>query len=167
MAVINAYVDTLINSGRAKPLKSHGYKTIKCVGTIPIAAADDDGSVYRIDRIPSDAIILQAKLASTAITGGTDYDLGFYEVSSPIAAGAAVDKDVLMDGTSFASGFARGSETNGLAAVAVGDLGKKIYELLGKTMATKKPQYDLALTANTIGTVTGTIEYQIEYAIPV
>lgn len=167
MTVVNAYIDTLIGAGRAKPIKSHGYRTIKSIGAVAIAASDDDGSVYRIDRIPSDAIILSVKLASTAITGGTSFDLGFYEVSSASIAGAAVNKSVLMSAVSFASGFARGSETNGLAAISIGDLGKKIYEWLGKTIYNKKPEYDIAITANTVGTVAGTIEYQIEYAIPV
>jgi hypothetical protein len=167
MAVVNAYTDTLIDTGRAKPLKSHGYRTITCIGSFEVAAADDDGSVYRLDRLPADAIITNVKIAADAITAGTDFDLGFYEVSSKIAAGAAVDKDVLMDGVDLSSGKARGSEQNGLSAVAIGDLGKKIYELLGKTVSDKKPEYDLAITANTVGTAAGTIEYLVEYAIPV
>lgn len=167
MAVVNAYTDTLIDAGRAKPLKSHGYRTITCIGSFEVAADDDNGSVYRIDRIPSDAIPVSAKVANDAITGGTDYDLGFYEVSSQIAAGAAVDKDVLMDGADLSAGHAVGSELNGLSALAIGDRGRKVYELLGKTLANKKPQYDLTFTANTVGTAVGTIEYIVEYAIPV
>lgn len=167
MAVVNAYTDTLIGTGRAKPLKSHGYRTITCIGSFEVAAADDNGSVYRLDRLPADAIITTVKIAASAITAGTDFDLGFYEVSSKITAGAVVDKDVLMDGADLNAGKARGSEQNGLSAVVIGDLGKKIYELLGKTISNKKPEYDLAITANIVGTATGTIEYLVEYAIPV
>lgn len=166
MAVVNAYTDTLIDAGRAKPLKSHGYRTITSAGSFEIAADDDDGSIYRIDRIPADAIITKIELNADTITGGTDYDLGFYDVSTSVANGAAVDKDVLLDGGDFSSGFARGSEKNGLSDVAIGNLGKKVYELLGKTVSNMKPEYDLALTANTVGTGAGTVEYLIEYAIP-
>jgi hypothetical protein len=55
----------------------------------------------------------------------------------------------------------------GIANVAVGNLFKKVYELLSKTISTKKDAYDLALTANTVGTAAGTIEWMVEYAIPV
>lgn len=164
--VQNGYTDTLIDSGRAKPLKSHGHRTITSVGSFEIAADDDDGSVYRIDRIPADAIITKIELNADVITGGTDYELGFYDVSTSVANGAEVDKDVLLGTTDFSSGFARGSEKNGLADVAIGNLGKKVYELLGKTISNMKPEYDLALTANTVGTGAGTVEYLIEYAIP-
>jgi hypothetical protein len=167
MAVINAYTDALIDAGRAKPLKSHGYRTVTSIGSFEIAAADDNGSVYRLDRLPADAIITKVELTADEITGGTDFELGFYDVSTSIAAGAEVDKDVLLGTTSFASGFARGSAKNGLADVAIGNLGKKIYELLGKTISNMKPEYDLALTTNTVGTGAGTVEYLIEYAIPV
>lgn len=168
MAVINDYVYTQIKKDRANPLYSGRLETAVCVGTFEVAAADDDGSVYRLDRLPSDAILTKVEICNDALTGATDWDLGFYEPKNLVlGTGAAADKDVLVDGADISAGKTRTSPLNGLSAVAIGDLGKRIYELLGKTRSNMLPEYDLALTANTVGSGAGTIEYRIEYAYPV
>jgi hypothetical protein len=168
MAVINDYVYTQIKKDRANPLYSGRLETAIIMGSFAVAAADDDGSVYRLDRLPADAIITKAEICNPAITGATSYDLGFYEVKNLVTGtGAAVDKDVLMAAVDISAGKTRVAPQNGLSAVAIGDLGKRIYELLGKTRANMSAEYDLAITANTVGSAAGTIEYRIEYAYPV
>lgn len=168
MAVINDYVYTNMqdNVDRANP-KNTGLATATIVGTFEVAAADDIGSIYRLLRMPSDAIILDVKICNDAIAGLTDVDLGFYKVSNFAATGAVADVDVLMDGVDISAGVARASATDGLSNVAIGNLGKKIYELLGKTLADREVEYDLALTAKSEPTGAGTIEYKITYAYPV
>ena len=166
MAVINDYVSTLIGKGRAKPLNT-GMYTNRAVISFEVAATDDILSKYRLMRLPSDAIILDVKIANDAIAGLTDMNLGFYAPSTDIAVGAAADYDVLLDGANIAAGVARASATNGMAAVAIGDLGKPIYELLGKTVSNKLPEYDLVLTSDAEPTGAGTVEVQVEYAFPV
>ena len=138
-----------------------------CVGTFEVAAGDDDGSVYRLDRLPADAIITKVEICNDALTGSTDWDLGFYEPKNRVTGvGAVADKDVLVDGVDLSAGKTRLSPYNGLSGIAIGDLGKRVYELLGKTRSNMLPEYDLALTANTVGSGAGTIEYRIEYAYP-
>jgi len=167
MAVINDYVYSAIGEGRANPVYSGRLETAIIMGSFAVAADDDNGSVYRLDRIPADAIITKAEICNSAMAGATSYDLGFYAVKNPVlGTGAAVDKDVLMAAVDIAAGKTRTSPQNGLSAVAIGDLGKRIYELLGKTRADMSAEYDLAITANAVGTVAGTIEYRIEYAYP-
>lgn len=167
MAVINDYVHSAIKKDRANPIYSGRLETSIIIGSFAVAAADDDGSVYRLDRLPADAILTKVEICNPAITGASSYDLGFYEVKNPVTGtGAAVSKNRLMSAVDISGGKTRTSPQNGLAAVAVGDLGKRIYELLGKTRQNMSAEYDLAITANTVGSAAGTIEYRIEYAYP-
>lgn len=167
MAVINDYVYSAIKKDRANPTYSGRLETSVIMGTFAVAAADDDGSVYRLDRLPADAIITKVDISCDAITGGTSYDLGFYDVKNPVTGvGAAVSKNALMSAVDLSGGKTRVAPQNGLAAVAIGSLGKRIYELLGKTRQNMAAEYDLAITANTVGTTAGNIEYRIEYAYP-
>ena len=157
MAVINEYVNSdvaaekLINAAFI-----HGAAVQIAVVTFEVAAADSDTSKYRLlKNVPADLIPVKIEILADAITSGSDYDLGFYE---PLEfGGAVIDADALMDGVDFSSGFARGSEQNGLAAVDVANVQKRIYELAGHSLSTKKLGYDIVLTANTVGSSAGTI----------
>lgn len=155
MAVEDKYTDSdITNSRRSVPFFTEADGTYSVVAIASIAAADDDGSVYRvIPNIRGELVPLKIEILSTAITGGTDYDLGLYDVQS----GSVVDADVLVDGVDLSSGAAQGSEVSGLSAVALADSQKRLYELGGKTALTREPVYDIALTANTVGTAAGTV----------
>lgn len=120
--------------------------------SVAVAAADDDGSVYGLAIVDSSWVPAQINIQTTAITGGTDYDLGLYEVGNGVP-GAVVDKDVLMDGQTMASA----SQTlNGMSAVTADKRGQELWQLLGLSADPQK-KYVLALTANTVGTAAGTI----------
>lgn len=156
MAVEDKYVDSDLVAGKlAQALKSGGAEVFAMVATLEVAAADDDGSVYRLFKnLPGNLVPLKIEIANDAITGGTDYELGLYETG---VGGAAKDIDCLMGTTTMASARARGSEISGMSAVAVDSPDSTLYELAGDTLATSEPGYDLALTANTVGTAAGTI----------
>jgi hypothetical protein len=156
MAVENKYVDPDLASGlRQDPNKAGGSRSlINPFQAFAVAAADDDGSVYRLGRIASNAIIYEIVIACTAITGGTDWDLGLYEAG---AGGAVVDADLFMDGQTLASAS---RVLDGMSNVSVANLNKRVYELLGLTSDPCKV-YDLALTANTVGTVAGNVAVKV------
>ena len=161
MAVEDKYVNTNVAAGKlANPALQSGAQPKGFVVTFEVAVADDNGSVYRLCRLPSSAILTKLDINADAITAGTDYDVGFYKVG---VGGAVVDKDELADGLDLSSGAAIGSEAQGLSAVDIANLGKKVYELLGLTVATKEEYYDLAITANTVGSAAGTITVRGEY----
>jgi hypothetical protein len=128
--------------------------------TIEVAAADDNGSVYRVARIPANAVLKEITIACDAITGGTDYDLGFYDVPETNS-GAVIDKDALMDGQTLASAS---RVIDGLQTVAIENLHKKAWELASISAATTK-YVDIALTGNAVGTAAGTITVTVVYTL--
>lgn len=156
MAVEDKYINANVAAGKlADPAYNSGSEVYTMVATFEVAAADSDGSKYRVFQdIHPDFIPVDIKILNDAITGGTDYDLGLYEGG---VGGDVVDKDVFADGLDLSSGHGRGSEVNGLSAVAIDAVKKRIYELAGHTIRTKKLGYDIVFTANTVGTAAGTI----------
>lgn len=154
MAVENKYVNAEVVAGKLTiPAASGHGDIIVARAIVPVAAADDNNSVYRLFKaVPSDLIPLRIDIQTTAITGGTDYDLGLYETDL----GAAVDADALMDGQTMATAS---KALDGLKDVAAADALKRLWELVSPalTVKTKKAAYDLALTANTVGSAAGTI----------
>lgn len=153
MAVENKYVEANLAAGKlAKSALSQGAETITMIATEEIAAADDDGSVYRFFKsVPSNLIPVEITITCDAITGGTDYDLGLYKVG-----GAAVDADRLMDGQTLASALTRATGHQlGLQTVNIDDATKSLGELSGQTDVDLS--YDIALTGNTVGSAAGTV----------
>ena len=166
MAVLNKYVNANVEAGKkAEAAFSEGAKTVTLIETMETAAADDDASVFRFFKsLNPDLIITECEMLSDAITGFTDAEIGFYEPTEAGVLGAAIDIDALMGSTDINAGNARGSERNCLTAVDVADVKKRIWELAGDTQATKRRGYDIALTANTIGSGVGTISLRIVLA---
>lgn len=158
MAVENKYVNTDVAASK-KPIASlfSGGEEIIVVGLASIAAPDDDGSVYRLFRVNANLIPVEIVVTNTAITGGTDYELGIYERLDGPLAGAVKDLDVLLGTTSMASARAEGAGISGLSAVTVANSQQRLFELAGDNENDHSGEYDIALTANTVGTAAGTI----------
>lgn len=152
MPVENKYVVTNLATKKMGYTVGAGDGSIRVLNaTFDIAAADDDGSIYRVGQIPSDAQILQVLISCTAVTGGTDYELGFYQTLA--TGGAVVSKGTLMTGQTLASAL---TNANGMSNVSVANRAKAVWELLGLS-ANPKTIYDLAFTADTAGTGAGTV----------
>jgi hypothetical protein len=155
MAVEDKYVNTTVAAGKLERAGLvSGAKTVTMVATEEVAAADDDGSTYRLFKsVPSTYIPVQIDVMTDGITAGTDYELGLYKVG---VGGAVVELDCLMGTQTMASALTRASGQGlGLAGVNIADIGKTLGELSGQT--TVDPAYDIVLTANTVGTAAGTI----------
>ena len=154
MAVEDKYVGTLAAAGKTdKAALTAGDKIITMVKTEEIAAADDDGSIYRFFKgVPANLIPIDITITTDGQTGMTDCDLGLYKTNL----GAVVDKDVLMDGQTLASALTRATGHQlGLAAVNIADAEKTLAVLSAQT--DPDPCYDIALTANTVGSGAGTV----------
>jgi hypothetical protein len=154
MAVEDKYVNALVEAGKkVKAALASGVNEITMVNTVAIASADDDGSVYRFfSSVPSNLIPTEITITTDGQTGMTDCDLGLYKV----AGGAVVDKDVLMDGQTLASALTRASGHQlGLANVNIADATKTLAVLSAQT--DPDACYDIALTANTVGSAAGTV----------
>ena len=161
MAVENKYVNAdAAADKRVNPaFNGNGTETFTAIGIVDVAAADDDGSIYRVFRsVNADLIPVNIAIYNGAITGGTDYDIGLYETNL----GAVVDADVLADGLSMASARSKATTNNaGLTTVSLANSQQRLFELAGQTQGfgtqTKIPTFDIAITANTVGTAAGTI----------
>jgi len=135
-----------------------GIKVKKSVVSFELLAADGVDSVYRLFKnINANNRLLSITILCDALTTLTDADLGYYNIES----GAVVDVDELMDGQDLSSAS---RVIDGMSAVAIENIGKRHYELLGLTQDTTKDSYDICLTINTAATVDGTITVIMEQA---
>lgn len=161
MAVENKYVnaDAAADKRVVPAFNGNGTETFTAIAIVDVAAADDDTSVYRLFRsVNSDFIPTNIAIYNSAVTGGTDYDLGLYETNL----GAVVDADVLADGLDMSSARSKATVNNaGLTSVSLANSQQRLYELAGQVQGfgnqTKEPTFDICLTANTVGTAAGTI----------
>lgn len=166
MAVENKYVDSLLAADKLQtPALVKTAGSFVSIATFEVAAADDDGSIYRLFKnLDPELIPIRIEIYNDAITLGTDYDLGLYETLSDGQGGTVVDKDIFYDGADLSSAHASGSPLDGLTTVDIANRTKRLYEHGGHTIITKKQGYDLALTANTVGSAAGTITVIVEFA---
>jgi hypothetical protein len=152
--ILSTSLTDLGNGKLGEPAKAVRSETAIASEVASVEAAHNDGDVYKLFQVPGNAIPLFITYKNSAVTGGTDYDLGLYEVGTD---GAVKDADVLDDGRSFATAA---SSTVWNTPFAIGDVGKAFYELAGDTEYTGQ-EYVVALTANTVGTAAGTIRVNL------
>ena len=157
MAVINAEV-----LGQVIRTEVRGGELVSLAGNFEVAAADSDGSVYRLFKVNKNMVPVKIEINCDAITGATSYDLGLYETIEN--GGAAKDDNVFMSGVNLSAGKAMGSEQNGLAALPIDKVGDQVYELAGETDDAGSSEYDVAITADTVGTGSGTIAIRAIFA---
>jgi len=148
--------------GAVAVTENRGGDIVAFAGQFEKAAADSNGSIYRLFKVNKNMVPVRIDINCDAITGATDYDLGLYETVEN--GGAVKDKDVFMASANLSAGKAIGSEQNGLASLTVGNVGKQVYVLAGETGDTGSSEYDVALTADTAGTGAGTIAVRAIFA---
>lgn len=121
---------------------------------VAVANGDSANSLHFFGRIPSSAIILpQSQLAHGSITTLADYDVGLFLDN------AVVDADLLADGLNLTSAGTKSP----IAAVAVGNLGKRLWELLG--LATDPGvEYQIVGTMKAGATAASSIALSLLYA---
>jgi hypothetical protein len=129
-------------------------------GTVEVAAADDDASVFRLFRVRSSDKLLNIFIANDAITGMTDCDVGIYQTAE--RGGAVVTKDVFADGVTFASALDYRDLLNNDDAADIAEVDKLVWERLGLT-SDPQLEYDVCITANTIGSGAGTLAGKLFY----
>ncbi len=163
-----------------------GFASLKMmVATTSVLAADADAHVYPCFRVPSDWRLVDLWTFNDAITGGTDYDFGIYQSGDWNSADqAVVDKDIYVDGASFATARVFGvsvdpslaARSNSDAVASLGSAKNMLGTISGGGALTGIQRfraiwqdaalsaapvpgttYDLAWTANTVGTGAGTI----------
>lgn len=133
--------------------------------TFEVAAGDDDASVFRtFAGLGYNVIPLGILVANDALTGSTDWDVGLYDTDL----GAVLNKEIFgaaLDLSSAHAALIAGTALNGFAVVPIESYGKRIYEHATHTAATRRDYYDIALTANTIGSGAGTVSTLLNFAL--
>lgn len=163
------FADTIAisNTGAGKYTESRYTKgnRYSITENVAVAAADADGDTYTVGVMPSNAIIQRggSDVSTTAITGGTDYDIGIYEIDIEATnwVGTVVDVDLFTDGDDWSSA------ANGIdpyQSIAAGNMGKPLWELLGLSEDPHK-NYLVVITANTVGTAAGNISIELAYSL--
>lgn len=161
MAVVDKYVDVDLEADKlGSALFTNGKEVTFAMATVAVAAGDDNDSVYRLFKdVPSSLVPVLIIIHNTAITNGTDYDLGLYKINR----GAVIDKDILADGLDMSSARAIATLNNaGLTTLNIANGGEDLGKLSAQTDI--DPAYDIALTANTVGTIAGTIRATAVFA---
>lgn len=141
---------------------TNGGKIAFIRDTVEVAASDDNNSVYRLARIPSNAVIVDLRVNNDAITAGTDYNVGVYDTPE-INSGAVISDNAFADALDLSSASA-GEGTFALSAVAIEDRYKQVWQLAGLTSDPKK-LVDIALTGIAVGTAAGTITLSVIYSL--
>ncbi|MDZ4253537.1 MAG: hypothetical protein U1A72_13300 [Sulfuritalea sp.] len=165
MAVANTK-STIVTNADADPKKFNakliaGGVLKEAVGTVEVAAADDDDSVYRFCRVHSSWRPSQLQIASDAITGGTDFDIGLHDIAATNS-GAVVDADLFASAVDLSSASALTDRLYEATATNISKIEKAIWELLALASDPGK-FYDLTATGNTVGTAAGTIAVALRY----
>jgi hypothetical protein len=144
------------------PLYLMGGVVREAVGTVEIAAADCDTSVYRMVRVHSSWRIANIIRYNDAITSGADFDVGLYETAEN--GGAVKNINCFADAVSLASGVVVGVEDlfEAGADEGVEDLGKRVFEFAGETTDPNR-FYDLCYTGVTVGSGAGTLSVRVQY----
>jgi len=166
MAVQDKFVNALAAAGKKTPPIAGSGAQLLCIAfAFEVAAADNNESVYRLGRLPANAIPIKSEIFADAAIDSTDADLGLYK---PGVGGAVVDIDLFANGLDIASGEPVTAPLNGLTdlggADPIANQGKPIWELLGLTEPSRQ-DYDLAMTLRVAGGAAGTIAGNFWYAL--
>lgn len=165
MGVVNT-LSTAITNGDATPkVLSNPYYDggvlRTSVGTVEVAAADSDTSTFRFVRLPSGARINSIKVFCDTITAGTSFDCGIYKTAAD--GGAVVDADAYASAVDLSTAITSGTEI-AFEARDIANVQKRMWE---DAALTSDPfiDYDIVLTANTVGSAAGTISLQVTWTV--
>lgn len=173
MATANTKGTAITNADATPPVPTNraiaGAPILISKAVVEVAAADDDNSVYRIARVPSNAVIHSIRILNDAITGGTAYNCGVWETADN--GGAVVDADLFASAVDINAGNTAWLELRYEAATtAIIDYAEKqLWYILDVGAATlsedPNKQYDICLQGTTVGTGAGTILCEVHWSV--
>lgn len=169
MGVVNT-LSTSITAFDAVPptlIDSHlhaGLLRVSC-DYVSVAAADDNDSIYRVVRIPSNARICQVLVCHTAVGSGTDYNLGFYDVAA-VNSGAVISggESALADALNLSSARAVWTDISSIVGLTPANAVKRAWQLTSLTSDPRK-YFDVAFKAIAVGTEADNIGLQVYWTL--
>lgn len=154
------------NADATPPVKthvsiSHGRLHEK-VGTVEIGAADSNDHEYRMVRVHSSWRISEITRYNDAITSGSDYNVGLFDIADN--GGAVVSENLFADAVSLTSASVTGVsemyESGG--GIGVEDIEQRLWEMLGLSADSGK-WYDLTYKGVAVGSGAGTLSVRVRY----
>lgn len=166
MSVINDYVDSRVAAGKVnRGAFVGGGDHFTIIVTFEVAAADSDGSIYRVIKcVNPDYILTSIKLWTDVITSGTSYSIGLYKTL--LDGGAVINSGTeFLSAKDISAGNLHAAPIDGMTAVDIANLQNRIYEHAGHTITSKLRGYDIAVTATTVGSAAGTVTLQFDFTV--
>lgn len=164
MGVVNTKATVVTNADTVAHIPNNphlmGADLQAAVGTVTIAASDSNTSTYRLSRVKSGYRVHSIRIQNDAITGGTSFQLGLYDTAAN--GGAVVSANLFATALDLSAGNVAGTDV-AFQNNSVGNVEKRIWELLALSADPFK-DYDLVLTAVTIGTSGGKVSAAITWA---
>ncbi len=161
MAIVNAKTASINTEDLAgETVASAGRPMFTKVATIEVAASDDNGSTFRLMRLPGAAILTSLELASDALGTSASYDLGVYDLAAN--GGAVVDADEFASALNLASAVAWTNVLEEAVATDISKIGQPLWQRLGFAADPGK-SFDIVATANTAGDAAGTLSLRARY----
>lgn len=167
MAVVNTKSTAVTGADAVPAVRPSAYVSAgvlrESVGTVETAAADDELSVYRLVRVPSNARISSILLGADAITAASAADVGVYQTAAN--GGAALDADFFAADVDISSGIVFTEELLQATVTDKDKVEKRLWELFPATY-TVDPQrdFDLCVTVNDV-TAAGTISMKVKFTV--
>lgn len=169
MAVVNTKSTGVTNLDSTPPVMNGfhlmGGRLKEAVGTVEIAAADCNNSVYRMVRVHSSWRIANIIRYNDAIQSGADFDVGLYQTAEN--GGAVKNVNCFADAVSLTSGVVVGIEDlyESGADTGVEAIEKRVWEHAGDTVD-PNIWYDLCYTGISVGSGAGTLSVRVQYVTP-
>lgn len=165
MGVVNTKSTIVTNADATPRVKTDallaGGRLRSQAATVEVAAGDDDTSVFRMFRVHSSWRIHGLTLLNDAITGGTSYDVGLYDIAD--ADGAVLDADAFAAAVDLSSARVAPLDVAN-HTLNIDKAENAIWQLAGLSLTSDPNKfYDIALTANTVGSGAGTITMRLAY----
>lgn len=130
-------------------------------GHCVVASGDDNNSIYRFVRVPSNARITSIVRFNDAITGATDWNFGLYQTAAN--GGADADENFFADAVDINAGTVAGVEQR-FTTANITTCNQRVWEMLGLT-ADSKRDYDICGTAIAVGSADGDIILRVTYTV--
>lgn len=163
MAVANTKSTIITNADATPPVLTSskitgGMYLREAVATVEVAAADDDTSVYRMVRVPSNARISSVQYANDAITSGTVYDIGVYKTAAD--GGAVVSVELFASDLDLSSARALTECAYEATATDISKIEQELWQRLGLS-TDPGIMYDICFTGATVGSAAGTLALRV------
>lgn len=134
-------------------------------GTVAVADAKDAASIYRVCRIPSQAVVKRVQACMDAATTTFTADIGVYDPTVNGVAGAVVDADLFASAVVLAAIVIPTQYTRESGQLSSAEMDMPLWQAAGKT-ADPGGYLDICFTATATTSVAGTAWMSVEYVIP-